>query len=142
MEEEMDAKVTWQSGMAFNGMTESGFAIPLDASVDHGGSGSGAAPMELILVGLVGCTAMDVISILQKKRQQVTKFEILLHGDRATDHPKVFTDITVEFVVTGHNLDPESVQRAVELSEGKYCSVNGMFKKSVNVTTKCTVLEA
>ena len=137
----MDAKVTWQNGLAFNGLSESGFPIPLDASVDHGGSGTGTSPMELVLVGLGGCTGMDVISILQKKRQDVTKFEVVLHADRAPDHPKVFTDITIEYVVTGHNIDPEAVERAVELSETKYCSVNGMLKKSANVHTKCTVRE-
>jgi putative redox protein len=137
----MDAKVTWQNGLAFNGLSESGFPIPLDASVAHGGSGTGTSPMELVLVGLGGCTGMDVISILQKKRQEVTKFEVVLHAERAVDHPKVFTDITIEYVVTGHNIDPEAVERAVELSETKYCSVNGMLKKSANMPTKCTVRE-
>jgi putative redox protein len=113
----------------------------MDASVDHGGTGLGSSPMELILVGLGGCTAMDVISILQKKRQDVTSFEVVLHGERAADHPKVYTEITMEYIVTGHGVDLESVQRAVELSEGKYCSVNGMLKQSVKINTKCTVRE-
>ena len=138
----MEAKVTWNSGLSFNGIAESGFPIPMDVSVEKGGTGQGTSPMELVLVGLGGCTGMDVISILQKKRQEVTRFEILLHGERASEHPKVFTEITVEYVVTGHNLEREAVERAVELSEGKYCSVNGMLKQSVKVHTKVTVHEA
>lgn len=138
----MDAKVTWKSGLNFTGIAESGFLVPLDASVDHGGTGQGTSPMELILIGLGGCTAMDVISILQKKRQEVTAFEVVLHGDRAADHPKVYTEITMEYIVTGHGVDLESIERAVELSEGKYCSVNGMLKQSVKIITKCTVKES
>jgi putative redox protein len=137
----MDGKLVWKSGLSFNGLTDSGFTVPMDASVDHGGANDGARPMELILLSLGGCTAMDVISILQKKRQEVTNFEILLHADRSSDHPKVFTDITVEFVVTGHNLDEEAVKRAVELSETKYCSANAMLSKSVPIHTKVTVKE-
>lgn len=137
----MDAKVTWKSGLSFTGTADSGFDVPLGVPADHGGEDDGTSPMELVLIALGGCTGMDVISILKKKQQDVTRFEIALHGDRATDHPKVYTDITIEYIVTGHNIDPEAVKRAVELSEGKYCSVNGMLKKSVNVQTKCTVKE-
>jgi putative redox protein len=98
--------------------------------------------MELVLLSLGGCTAMDVISILQKKRQDVTSFEILMHAERAADHPKVFTNITLEYVVTGHNVEEEAVSRAVELSETKYCSVNAMLSRSVAIFTKVTVKEA
>ncbi|KAF0110160.1 MAG: hypothetical protein FD147_1852 [Chloroflexi bacterium] len=137
----MDAKVTWKSGMSFNGNSNSGFNIPLGASVEHGGVSDGTSPMELVLIGLGGCSAMDVISILEKKRQEVKSFEVALHAERSTEHPKVFTDITIEFIVTGHSIDLEAVQRAVELSETKYCSVNGMLKKSAAIHTKCTVKE-
>lgn len=137
----MDAKVTWKSGLSFTGTADSGFNIPLDVSVDHGGAGSGTSPMEMVLIGLGGCTAMDVISILKKKQQDVSNFEVVLHAERAADHPKVFTDITLEYIVTGHNVDLEALKRAVELSETKYCSVNGMIKKSAEIHTKCTVIE-
>jgi len=137
----MDAKVTWNSGLNFTGKADSGFDVPMDVSADHGGSGQGTSPMELVLVALGGCTAMDVISILQKKRQDVTAFEIVLHGDRATEHPKVYTEIMMEYIVTGHGVELDALERAVELSEGKYCSVNGMLKQSVKITTKCTVRE-
>jgi len=138
----MDGKLVWKSGMSFTAETNSGFNVNLDTPVDHGGSGTGPTPMELILVSLGGCTAMDVISILEKKRQDVTNFEILLHADRATEHPKVFTEITIEFVVTGHAIDEEAVKRAVELSETKYCSASAMLSKSAKIHTKITVKEA
>lgn len=138
----MDAKITWKSGMAFKGLADSNIEVPLDATVDHGGAGTGAAPMELMLMGLGGCTAMDVISILQKKHQDVTNFEIVLHTDRATKHPKVFTNITIEYVVTGHGIDPEAVARAVDLSETKYCSGIAMMRKAANLSTSFRVIEA
>jgi putative redox protein len=138
----MDAKVTWKSGMSFSGSADSGVAVPIDTSVDHGGNGTGASPMEMVLMGLGGCSGMDVVSILEKKRQQVTAFEILLHGDRAEDHPKVFTKITVEYVITGHNIDPQAADRAVELSTTKYCSVMGMLRKAAEIEIKVTVKEA
>ncbi|HPS41894.1 MAG TPA: OsmC family protein [Anaerolineaceae bacterium] len=138
----MDAKVTWKSGMAFTGLSKSAIEIPLDASPDHGGNGEGAAPMELMLMGLGGCTAMDVISILEKKRQQVTHFEIVLHADRAEDHPRVFTRVTLEYVITGHNIDPAAVARAVELSETKYCSGIAMMRKATELSTSYRVVEA
>jgi putative redox protein len=138
----MEGKLVWKNGMSFNGLTDSGFTIPLDASTDHGGANEGPRPMELILVGLGGCTAMDVISILQKKRQDVTGFEILLHAERSAEHPKVFTEITIEFVVTGHGVDREAVERAVELSESKYCSASAMLSKTAKIHTKVTIKEA
>ena len=138
----MDAKVTWKNGLSFTGVANSGFVVPMGTSVEHGGANDGSGPMELVLIALGGCTAFDVISILKKKQQDVTAFEIRVHGDRAAEHPMVFTDITLEYVVTGHNVDPVAVDRAIELSEGKYCSVSAMLGKAANITVKSTVLEA
>lgn len=137
----MDAKLTWKNGLAFTGIADSGVSLAVDTSVAHGGSGEGVAPMEMILMGLGGCTGMDVISILEKKRQEVTNFEVRVHGDRAEEHPKVFTHIVVEYVVSGHQIDPEAVKRAVELSETKYCSVMAMLRKAAEVETKITIQE-
>lgn len=137
----MDAKVTWKQGMSFDGIADSGYSIPLGTSTEHGGADDGLRPMELLLIGIGGCSGMDVISILEKKRQQVTAFEVKVHGDRADDHPRVFTDITMEYIVTGHNIDPAAVERAVELSETKYCSVNAMLNKAARVSTKITIQE-
>ncbi|HMN60415.1 MAG TPA: OsmC family protein, partial [Anaerolinea sp.] len=109
----MEARVNWKEGLAFDGLGgSSGLTMPLDTSVESGGSNSGFRPMELLLVGLAGCTGMDVISILQKKKQDVTDFEVRVHGDRAEDHPKIFTHILIDFIVTGHNVDRAAVDRA------------------------------
>jgi len=136
-----DAQVIWQSGLAFEGTAGSGFSVRMDTTPDEGG-GSGFSPMELVLLGLASCTAMDVISILKKKRQDVTGFEVRAHGLRAEDHPKSFTDITLEFIVRGHNVDPKAIERAIELSESKYCSVMGTLRKAPNVATTYRVEEA
>jgi putative redox protein len=136
-----DAQVIWKDGLAFEGIGESGFRVSLDTAAAEGG-GSGFSPMELLLVSLAGCTAMDVISILKKKRQDVTGFEVRAHGVRADDHPRVFTAVTLEYVVRGRHIDPQAVERAIELSESKYCSVNGMVSKAAQVTTTYRVEEA
>src|SRR5262245_56018819 len=120
---ENTARVVLMGPMRFDGTSGSGHAITMDATADVGGTDSGPTPMELLLVALAGCTGMDVISILRKKRQQVTRYEIIVHGLRAEEHPKVYTQITVEHVVTGHSVDRAALARAVELSETKYCGV-------------------
>ncbi len=139
----MDAKVTWQKKMSFVGKAAgSGFTLPLDTVEEQGGDNAGFRPMELVLLGLAACTAMDVISILEKKRQQVTGFEVQAHGERSESHPKVFTHIVVEYVVTGVAIDPAAVARSVELSETKYCSAYGMLSKVVNIEHKITIIQA
>ena len=138
----MDAKVIWKSGMSFDGIGGSGFSLPMGTSVASGGKGDGFSPMELLLVGLAGCTAMDVISILEKKRQEVTAFEVRVQGERADEHPRVFKEITIEFMVTGRNVDALAVERAVELSSTKYCSAEAMLGKVAHIAHKITILEA
>ena len=135
----MDAKVTWKQNMSFEGTGPSKFTLPLGTSPESGGDNDGFHPMELVLIGLAGCTGMDVISILRKKQQQVTGFEVKVHGERATEHPKVFTDITVEYIVKGYQIDPAAVQRSVDLSVEKYCSVEAMLKKAVKIQSKITI---
>jgi putative redox protein len=137
----MDAKLTWNTGLSFKGVANSNVEVPLDTSVDHGGGGEGVAPMEMILMGLGGCTAMDVISILEKKRQKVTGFELQLHADWADEHHKVFTDITIEYIVKGKGIDPDAVARAIELSETKYCPGMAMLRKTANIKTAYRIVE-
>lgn len=137
----MDAKAIWKHGMSFDGTATSGFTIPMGTSAEFGGDNDGLRPIELVLVGLAGCTAMDVISILQKKRQEVTAFEVSAHADRATEHPKVFTHVVLEFVVTGKEIDRAAVERAVELSSTKYCSAQAMLIKAVEIEHKITIVE-
>ena len=123
----MNASVVWSHGMSFTGTADSGFSIPLGTDPSVGGDNDGPRPMELLAVGLGGCTAMDVISILSKKRQKVTGFEV--HADRAAEHPKVFTAIHIHYVVRGVDVDSAAVQRAIELSEEKYCPAQAMFAR-------------
>ncbi|KPL70077.1 osmotically inducible protein OsmC [Ornatilinea apprima] len=138
----MEGKVTWRQGMSFTGEAASGWRIPIGTSRDHGGHDDGAAPMELMAMGLASCSGMDVISILKKKQQAVTDFEVKFQIERAKDHPKVFTHIVLEYVVTGHSVDPAAVERAVELSTTKYCPGYAMMKQVVPIEVKISVLEA
>ena len=138
----MDATVTWRAGLSFTGTTGSGFEMPLGVSKADGGADDGARPLELFLVGLAGCTGMDVISILGKKKQDVTGFEVSAHAERATEHPKVFTHIVVEYVITGRHVERAAAERAVELSVTKYCPANDMLKRAVSIETKITLREA
>ena len=136
-----EAKVTLLEGMSFEGTASSGHTLTLDSSIEHGGHDAGFRPMELLLVGLAGCTAMDVISILRKKRQDVTGFEVRVKGQRAKEHPRVYTDISVEYVVRGRNVDPRAVERSIELSETKYCSAMGMLRATATIATSYRIVD-
>lgn len=137
----MNATVTLDKGMAFHGTADSGFTIKMDSHPSVGGDDDGFRPMELLLVGLGGCTAMDVVSILRKKRQEVSGFEVQLHADRAKDHPHVFTTITINYVIHGAGVDPQAVERAIELSATKYCSAHAMLSQSAEITSNYEIIE-
>lgn len=125
------------------GVDGAGHSVVMDAKPEYKGEGSGIRPVELVLHGLAGCTAMDVISILEKKRQDVRGIEIVVKGEpRLDDYPKIYTRIEIEYIVTGFGVNPEAVARAIELSEEKYCSVKGMLTDEVEVVTSFTVKEA
>lgn len=142
MAEEKTATVRLIGPMRFDGVSGSGHTVVMDTSVDGGGTDAGASPMELVLLALASCTGMDVIGILRKKRQDVTGYEIHVRGVRAEQHPMVYTTIYVEHVVTGRNVDPAAVARAVELSETKYCSVSNMLNRAARIETSYRVVEA
>lgn len=135
----MEAKVTWQKKMSFVGTGKFGLTVPIGTSIENGEDSSGFSPMELLLVGLAGCTAMDVISILEKKRQKVSRFEVRVNGERASEHPKVFTNIVVEYIVGGESIDRAAVDRAVELSETKYCSAMAIISKTAKIERKIVI---
>ena len=135
----MEAKVVWKERMSFTGFAESGFTIPLGTSPDVGGDNDGFRPMELLAIGLAGCTAMDVISILQKKKQEITGFEVQVHADRAEEHPRVFTKIGIEYIVNGRNVERTAVERAVQLSAEKYCPAQAMFGRIAPIELKITL---
>jgi putative redox protein len=124
----MKANVVWTSGLSFKGTAETGFTLPLGAHPNVGGDNDGFRPMELLGIGIAGCTAMDVISILHKKRQKVTSFEVSVSADHADEHPKVFTQLYIHYTIQGTNIDSKAVERAIELSETKYCPAQAMFK--------------
>jgi len=127
----VEARVTWVEDRRFVGHASSGHAMVVDGSTDK----LGPSPMELVLVGLVGCSAFDVIDILEKKKQVVTSFEVMAQAERAADHPRVYTAISIEFVVRGQAIKVKAVEDAIQLSMGKYCSVAGMLNKTAQITT-------
>ncbi len=141
MAEIMTAVAKFEAGMRFEGEAGSGQRMLLDASAYGGGQNAGFRPMELLLVGLAGCTGMDVISILRKKRQVVTGYQVLVQGIRAETHPMVFEDITVEHIITGQHLDHEAVRRAIELSEQRYCGAGAMLGKVAKLRHMYCIVE-
>lgn len=139
-----NAKVVWKGDMSFEGFGSS-YAdgmIPFDADAAVGGQGQGFRPLEMLLFGLAGCTAMDVISILRKKQQDVTGFEVMVEGMQVDEHPKYFGEITVVYRVTGHNVEEKAVARAVELSETRYCGANAMLAEKAKISHRIEIIEA
>lgn len=126
----MEVSLNWKGRMAFEGAGDSGFVQRLDSDPSVGGDNSGSRPMEFIAIGLAGCTAMDVISILTKKKQAITDFRVDVHADRAGEHPKVFTNAVIEYRIHGSNIDESAVLRAIELSVEKYCPAQAMLAKA------------
>jgi putative redox protein len=142
MGEHIDTKVTWQGGMHFSGTANSGFFIQLDAKEKVGGEGKGFIPMELMALSMAGCTAMDVISILRKKRQEVTGFEVRVDAPRAEEHPRVFTGATIEYLVAGHDVDEKAVRRAIELTAKNYCPAQAMLGQVMPIDLRYQIFEA
>jgi putative redox protein len=138
----MKAAVTWDHGLTFEGTADTGFTVNLGSSAAVGGDDDGFRPMELILTGLIGCTAMDVISILKKRRQNVTNFRVTADAEQADVHPHVFTKIRIHYVVEGHDVDPKAVERAMELSETRYCPAQAMLAPTVPMELTYEIIEA
>lgn len=126
----MKATVQWKENLTFIGTPDSGFPVQMDADASLGGTNQGVRPMEMLALGLAGCTGMDVISILRKKRQQVTQFEVRVNAPRSADHPKVFTHALITYIVTGRNVEETAVLRSIELSMTKYCPVQVMLAQA------------
>lgn len=130
----MKARVKWVEQATFLGESASGHAVVMDGPPESGGRDLGIRPMEMVLLGMGGCTAFDVVMILKKARQPVTDCVVEMEAERATSEPRVFTRIHVHFVVTGSGLSDKQVARAVELSAEKYCSASIMLGKAVDIT--------
>ncbi|SFM22285.1 OsmC family protein [Nitrosomonas communis] len=137
----MKARIKWLDGISFRGETESGHSVSIDGAPNIGGKNLGPRPMELILLGLGGCSSIDVILILQKSRQEVTDCVVKIDSTRASEDPKVFTDIHLHFIVTGKSLNAQQVERAINLSAEKYCSASIMLRSTVNITHDFEIIE-
>ena len=137
----MEARAVWQQRMTFTGVANSGFPLTIGTDPAVGGDNDGVRPMELVAIGLAGCTAMDVISLLNKKRQEVTAFEVQVHADRAPEFPKVFTKAVIEYFITGHNLEEAAVVRAIELSAIRYCPAQAMLAQVFPIEHKYHIYE-
>ncbi len=137
----MKAKVTWLDGRAFVGESGSGHAVVMDGAPGSGGRNIGFRPMEMLLLGLGGCTAFDVVMILEKSREKITSCEVELEGERAAEDPKVFTHVKMIYRLKGKNLKPAAVERAINLSAEKYCSASIMFGKTAKLEHEWTVEE-
>jgi putative redox protein len=133
-----EATIRWAGRMTFIGRAGSNHVVPMDSGSEFGGDSSATKPVELLLLGLGGCTGMDIVPLLKKMRQDVTAVELNITAERSEEHPKPYTKIDIEYVVTGKDIDEDKVKRAVELSQEKYCSVSAMLRKScpVNYTIR------
>jgi len=130
----MKGTVTLQGGSTFEGVAGSGHRVTMDVAPEVGGRNLGLRPMEMVLLGLGGCTAIDVLHMLRKGRQPITDMRVELDAERADDVPKVFTKIHLHFVLTGAGLDPHKIERAINLSASKYCSASMMLNKTAEMT--------
>ncbi len=138
---EKNVTVKWAGKMTFIGEAASGNTVTMDGGIDVGGLGLGHSPMDLLLMGAGGCASIDVVMILQKGRSDVTDCVCQVSGQRAEEMPKVYTHIHLHFVVSGRNLKPNAVERAVQLSMDKYCSASATLAKAAKLTYDWEVVE-
>jgi len=132
----MKAYIKSLEGLTLMGKSESGHWVPIDTVNKFGGNEGAAKPMELVLLGLGGCTAMDVLSIVKKMHITLDDFNIDIEAENATEHPKVFTQITINYRFYGKDLDSSKLEKAVNLSQDKYCSVSAMLAKTADIDYK------
>jgi len=137
----MKARVQWLDGRAFVGESGSGHAVVMDGAPESGGRNIGVRPMEMLLLGLGGCTAFDIVMILERMREKVTGLDIAIEGERAAEDPKVFTHVKLIYKITGRGLNPANVERAVNLSAEKYCSASAMFAKTAAIEHSFEIIE-
>jgi putative redox protein len=137
----MKATVKWLDHMSFVGESGSGHSVVMDGAPDVGGRNMGVRPMEMVLLGLGGCTSFDLVLILQRQRQAVADVQVEIEAERATKVPKIFTRIHVHYVVEGRGLDPKKVERAVKMTADKYCSVSIMLSASVEMSHDFEIIE-
>ncbi|HHT43450.1 MAG TPA: hypothetical protein GX014_08645 [Firmicutes bacterium] len=137
----MQAQVRWNGKMGFVGISGSNHTVVMDVSKENGGDGAAASPMEMVLMALAGCSGVDIALIVKKKRLDVRDFQILVEGERADEHPRVFTKVNMTFVFEGADLTLKPLEDAVRLSLEKYCSVAGMVNKTAEISWKVEIKE-
>lgn len=138
----MKARVKWSTDSGYIGETQSGHTVVMDSAPDVGGRNLGPRPTEMLLLGLGGCTAIDVVLILKRGREAISDCVVEMDAERATTEPKVFTQIKMHYVVTGTGLDAKKVERAIKLSAEKYCSATAMLGAVANITHDFEIREA
>ena len=137
----MKARVKWLDNMSFVGESGSGHSVVMDCAADSGGRNLAARPMEMVLIGMGGCTAFDVVLILQRSRQAIDDCVVEISAERAEEIPKVFTKIHVHYIVKGRGLDEKKVKKAIDLTAEKYCSVSVMLEKTAEITHDFEIIE-
>ena len=137
----LKSRVKFVEDMQFVGTAGSGHAVVMDGPLSVGGHNTGTKPSELLLTALGGCTGMDVISILRKKKQKVSSFEMNVSGEMAEEHPRMFTSMHIEYIITGKNISDDAVKRAIELSQGKYCSVGFTIGKAAKISHSYKIIQ-
>ena len=137
----MNVQVKWNGKTGFVGISGTNHTVVMDVSKENGGDGAAASPMEMVLMGLAGCSGLDVAIILKKKRLDVRNFEIVVSGERADDHPRVFTKVDMTFIFEGNDLRHKPLEDAVRLSLERYCSVAGMVNKTAEINWTVEITE-
>jgi len=138
----MKTRIEWKDGMSFLGESGSGHTVLMDGPPESGGKNLGPRPMEMVLMGTGGCAAFDVVLILKKSRQDIRNCVVEIEAERAVEEPKVFTRIHFHFILTGKQLKPQQVERAIHLSADKYCSASIMLAKTAELTHGFEIVEA
>lgn len=138
----METRLKWAGGAAFIGLSSTGHTVVMDGPPEGGGRNLGPRPMEMLLLGMAACSSYDVVSILQKSREDLRDCDVRISARRADDYPKIFTDIHLHFIVTGKGVKDRNVRRAIELSAEKYCSASIMLGAMANITHDFEIIEA
>ncbi len=133
--------LNWMGNFRFEAKTQSGLTVNFDAPSKYGGEDTAPTPMETVLAGLAGCTSFDVVNILKKKRQTITDYSVVVEAERSQEPPAVFTKIHIKYLVKGKDINKDAVERAIQLSYDKYCSVGAMLKKTAEITTSYEILQ-
>ncbi len=137
----MDGELVWKGKMVFEGRANTGHPVLFDAHPEHGGSNVAATPMEAMLLAVAACTAIDVVAILNKMQQNLTEYRVSIHAERAPEHPRRFTKVVITHHLKGENLDPSAVERAVKLSDEKYCSASATLRLPTEVSSEFVIEE-